>query len=39
MNRGKISENKNREISKIRTKLTQITILKSNLKLYEDILG
>ena len=39
MNRGEISENKNHEKPKFRMKLTQITILKENLKLYKDRLG
>ena len=39
MNRDKISENENHEKSKLRIKLTQITILKQNLKLYKDKLG
>ena len=36
MNIGEISENKNHEIPKLRMKLTQIMILKLNLKLYKD---
>ena len=39
MNRGEISENKNHEKHKLRMKLTQIMILKLNLKLYEYRLG
>ena len=39
MNMREIYENENREKQKLRTKLTQITILKWNLKLNEDRLG
>ena len=39
MNRGEISENKNHENLKLKLKLNRITILKRNLKLYEDRLG
>ena len=39
MNRGEISENKDCEKPKLSMKLTQITILIRNLKLYKDRLG
>ena len=39
MNKREISKNKNHEKAKLRTKFTQIMILKWNLKLYIDRLG
>ena len=39
MNRGEFSKNENSEKPKLRKKLTQIMILKWNLKLYKDRLG